>query len=126
VAVTRHPLRRVFERLVEDAHLAAKGDQAWDESSYQKMRMTEIIKTLTDHLPEFLVSHSSLYGLLCKGLHELSEDECLKHFRVVRVGIEMILDQEIEVRARRKKIEEASKAINNVVGLVNSTGLGNA
>lgn len=119
-------LRRVFERLVEDAHLSAKNDQAWDESSYQKLRMAEKIEALKGHLPEFLVSHSSLYSLLSKGLHELSEDECLKHFPVVRVGIEMILDQLIEDRARRKKVEEVSKAIGKVVGLISSADPGNA
>jgi len=112
-------LRRVFERLIEDAHILAKNNSEWDEDSYQKnSRMAERITALKDYLPEFLVSHSSLYGLLSKGLHELSEEECLKHFQVIRVGIEFILDQEIEAKARRTKIEEASKAINRAVGLV--------
>jgi hypothetical protein len=115
-------LRRVFERLVEDAHAIAKDESGWDEDSYRQMRMAEKITALKSHLPEFLVSHAGLYSLLSKGLHELSEDECLKHFSVVRLGIELILDQKIEERERQKKLEKASKAINTALGSMGQTG----
>ncbi|GGY66178.1 hypothetical protein GCM10007071_11210 [Marinobacter zhanjiangensis] len=63
-------------------------------------------------------------GLVDHYIHELSEDECLKHFSVVRLGIELILDQKIEERARQRKLEEASKAINMTLGSMgqNNTG----
>jgi len=59
---------------------------------------------------------------LSKGLHELSEDECLKHFSVVRLGIELILDQKIEERERQKKLDKASKAINSALGSMGQIG----
>ncbi|GGY66198.1 hypothetical protein [Marinobacter zhanjiangensis] len=61
-------LRRVFERLVEDAHIVAKHESGWDEDLYKQMRMSEKITALKSHLPQFLVSHAGLYSLLSKGL----------------------------------------------------------
>jgi hypothetical protein len=97
-------LRRVFERLVEDAHVVAKEEAGWDEDSYRQMRMAEKITALKSHLPEFLVSHAGLYSLLSKGLHELSEDECLKNFSVVRLGIELILDQKLNSGSGKRSL----------------------
>ena len=62
-------------------------------------------------MPDFLADHPKLYSILSKGIHELSEDECLKHFPVVKVGIELILDDKLEILRRRQKLEEASEAI---------------
>ncbi|MGJ7916368.1 hypothetical protein ACI48D_12950 [Massilia sp. LXY-6] len=104
-------LRRIFESLVEEAHQAATNDAGWDEGEYQKGRMGEKILLLRGHLPEFLVENRAIYGILSKGVHELSEDECLKAFPAVKVGIEIILDAQIEEAARRKKLEAATKSI---------------
>jgi len=58
-----------------------------------------------------LVEHRALYGILSKGIHELSEEECLKIFPAVKVGIELILDTKIEALERQRKIEAAKKEI---------------
>jgi hypothetical protein len=42
-------------------------------------------------------------------LHELTEEECKSYFPVVKSGIEIILDEEIEKRekeAREKKLKD--------------------
>jgi hypothetical protein len=104
-------LRRVFEHLVEEAHQLATSSDKWDDSEYLSLRMNERVQALKDHLPKFLVDHPEMYGILSKGLHELSEKECLEHFSAIKVGIELILDEKIEQKAREKKLKEASKAI---------------
>jgi hypothetical protein len=109
-------LRRIFESLVEEAHVAAKGDAGWDEEAYGRYRMSEKVGTLRAHLPPFLVEHPAMYSLLSKGIHELSEQECLKHFSTLRIGIELILDQRIEARERFQKISAAKAAIQKAVG----------
>lgn len=119
-------LRRVFEGLVELAHEEAKTDSNWDEDFYSQMKMKEKVSALRNYLPNFLVSHPEMYSLLSKGLHELNEDECLKHFPALRVGIELILDQKIEENARERKLKEASKAIKDATRIVNGSDLGNA
>ena len=66
---------------------------------------------LKQHLPEFLVENRKLYGIMSVGVHTLSEAECLAAFPVVRIGIDLILDEHLERHAREKKITEASKKI---------------
>lgn len=87
-------LRRIFESLVEAAHLQAKsGNDEWDESKYSSLKMTEKIKELKGYLPSRLVKSASLYGILSKGIHELSEDECIETYPLVKQAIQLILKQ---------------------------------
>ena len=79
--------------------------------------MDEKIQSLKHLLPPFLVQHRSLYGILSKGIHELTEQECLAAFPVVKMGIEIILDGKIQLEAERKKIVEASLAIAKLTAL---------
>ncbi len=41
----------------------------------------------------------------------LPQNDLTRHFPVVKVGIELILDDKLEMIRRRQKLEEASKAI---------------
>lgn len=109
-------LRRIFEGLIEEAHQHVLSQSGWDEAEYTKSRMSEKIQLLAAHLPKFLVEHRSLYGILSKGIHELTEDECLKAFPVVKLGIEIILDAKLREQQERKKLEEASRAIQRLAG----------
>ena len=104
-------LRRIFEFLIEEAHQKAKIQTGWDEAIYSSSRMNEKIKLLKNELPTFLVENKSLYSILSKGIHELSEEECLNAFPIVKVGIELILDDKLEEMNKLKKLEEAKKAI---------------
>lgn len=104
-------VRRIFERLIEEARIAASGQAGWNEESYGKSRMTDRIAMLKDHLPEFLVQNKALYSIMSVGVHTLSEEQCLGAFPLVRMSIELILDDHLEKAARKKKIEEAQKGI---------------
>lgn len=104
-------LRRVFEALVEEVHREAAVEKAWSEEIYERSRMSERIVLLKERLPKFLTDHPEMYALLSKGIHELSELECLRNFEALKIGIELILDQRLEEKERRKKIEAASRAI---------------
>jgi hypothetical protein len=104
-------LRRIFERLIEEARTEAKSDSTWNDEAFERARMGERIATLAGRLPAFLVENRSIYGILSKGVHELTEQECLEAFPVVRVSIELILDEKLEEAARAAKIDRARKEI---------------
>lgn len=104
-------LRRVFEALIEDAHRAALSTKGWDEQIFVKSRMAERIALLKAHLPMFLVENPGMYSLLSKGIHELSEVECMEHFHTLRIAIELILDEKLEHREKTRKMAEAKKAL---------------
>jgi len=76
--------------------------------------MDEQIAILKLHLPKFLVDNRKLYGIMSMGVHTLSEAECLEAFPVVRVGIELILDEHLEQQAREKKIATATRNISTL------------
>lgn len=107
-------LRRVFESLIEEAHQLAIGDAGWSEDEYKDARMSERIGLLSHHLPEFLVDHKNLYGILSKGVHELSEQECLDSFDTVKLGIETILDEKLFEQERESKRQRASSSMNKL------------
>jgi len=109
-------LRRIFEMLIEEAHAAAKSSDSWDERKYADARMNDKIVLLKDFLPEFLLKTAKIYGILSKGIHELSEQECLSHFIPIKNGIEIILDEKIETAQKHKKESETRAAIAQIAG----------
>lgn len=109
-------LRRIIEKLIEESHARAKNekDSVWDEDKYNQARIEERIKILKDYLPEFMVQNRKLYAILSKAVHELSEEECLKHFDTIKVGIELILDERLDEEEKKRKVEQATKKIGDI------------
>jgi hypothetical protein len=107
-------LRRIFEVLLEEAHSQAKTKKDWDEEAYVKQRVVERIEILKQYLPEFLVENKSLYGIVSKGIHSLTEKECLGLFETVKIGIELILDERLEKFEKQKKLEDAKRNISDI------------
>ncbi|MBD1880414.1 MULTISPECIES: short-chain dehydrogenase [unclassified Coleofasciculus] len=109
-------LRRIFEDLVEQAHQEAieiKKD-SWNEETYCRSRMDEKIGLLKEFLPDFLFRNRIIYSILSKGIHELSEEECLKYFDAVKIGIELILDEKLERSNREAKTKEVEKLLSEI------------
>jgi hypothetical protein len=103
-------LRRILERLVNKA-----AEEGTPIVNFERLKTTDKIAALgVDRLPEFLVRNSVLHSILSKGIHELEEEECLAAFNSCRVGIELILDEQIEKKNRAAKIEAASRAISDL------------
>lgn len=107
-------LRRVFEFLIEEAHQQAIKDTDWNEDDYLKSKVVERIDLLKYHLPSFLVENKSIYSILSVGIHKLNEQECLKYFEALKVGIELILDEKVELNNKKRKIEEAKLKLQQI------------
>ncbi len=110
-------LRRIFENLIEEVHIKAKinedneNKKPWDEDLYKDSRMDEKIKLLKDRLPDILVENRAIYGIMSKGIHELSEDECKTLFPDVKLGIELILDEKLYEQEKQSKRKSFSSFI---------------
>ncbi len=107
-------LRRIFEHLIELAHVEARQGEGWDEEQYESSRMDEKVKMLRSVLPASLIELSSVYSILSKGIHELTEEVCLQYFQPLEVAIELILDEKMEQQARRKKLTAAKAALDAI------------
>lgn len=80
--------------------------------------MEEKIELLKSYLPPFLVENKTLYSILSLGIHELDEQNCLAHFDTLRVGIEIILDEQLDEFKKKEKIREAKKKLNELRGQI--------
>lgn len=67
-----------------------------------------------DHLPSILVDNSRIYSILSKGIHALSEKECLEIFSPLLIAIELILDERLEIVERDKKISKMKNDLNKI------------
>ena len=115
-------LRRVFENLLEEAYVKVRSEvKNFPNGDYQKARMDEKIKMVKNHLPKFLVENRGLYAILSKGIHDLSEDECLQYFETVKIGIEQILDEKIIQKEKANKALKAREAIQKVYGKITNS-----
>jgi hypothetical protein len=112
-------LRRIFEGLIEEAHIKAKITDGGDDDAYYRSRMAEKISRLESYLPTFLVDNKGIYSILSKGIHELSEQECLEMFPVLKLSIELILDEKLLQKERESKTSLASKAIQSLIDKIN-------
>lgn len=105
-------LRRIFEYLVFEAYEVAKSNNPTiDEAAFISGRMNEKIQMLSDYLPDFLVENHHIYGILSKGIHELSEEECKEYFAVLKSSIEMILEERLEKFQKDKYKAEIRNAL---------------
>lgn len=107
-------LRRIFENLIEESHQEGLKNNEINESEYISGRMEDKIRLLKNLLPEFLYDNRAIYGILSKGIHELTEQECLEYFPIMRIGIELILDEKYEKHERIEKQKEIAKEIEKI------------
>ena len=108
-------LRRVFERILEAAKVEAESEGIVDISEYDSMKVSERIKLLKDYLPDMISSNPKIYGIVSKGIHEMSEEECNKYFPVLRNSILLILDQWAEKRKKQELAKDLQASINAIV-----------
>lgn len=107
-------LRRIFENLVESVRLESdpRGER---EAEFRSMRMAERITALAGNLPPAVVKYKAAYGLLSKGLHELTEAECREYFPLIRAAVIVMLEQKYEAAQKAKAeadLERAFAAVN--------------
>lgn len=115
-------LRRVFENLIEEAHASAQAEnKEFSNADYVRARMDDKIQMVKDYLPDFLVENRTLYSILSKGIHDLSEDECLQYFETMKIGIEQILDEKIIKKEKADKALKAREAIQKAHGKLNNS-----
>jgi hypothetical protein len=108
-------LRRVYETLIENARKKAEQDGVLAEN-FERIHIKEKIKALSDYLPEYMVENRNAYGILSKGIHELSEDDCKIGYEILYNLIVLILEDQEERRKKELRKKDISNAINALNG----------
>jgi hypothetical protein len=104
-------LRRIIERLVIQRFEELKTEKNWEQNDFNRFKMVDKIDFLKDDLPEILVGNKHIYGILSKGIHELSEDHCLTAFEPLKAIILMILEEDLAKREHEKAKQKAIKEL---------------
>lgn len=96
-------LRRVFERMIlraHDAHVAAGFDVV---EGFASLPMDRRILAIRDQLPSKVVQNSNVFGVLSKGIHELSDEEGRELFPLVKTVVFQMLGEEERLRLAREQ-----------------------
>lgn len=109
-------LRRIFERMLIKAKEIS--GIAIDEEDFRRAHVDERISMLSDYLPNVLTSNPTIYGILSKGIHELSEDECLAYFPVLKECIQMILGEWEELRKKKEQETALTSALSKIASSI--------
>lgn len=107
-------LRRIFENLIFETFKDNAAAVGVKESDFKMQRMEHKIEKLKTFLPSQLVEMKSIYGILSKGVHELTEEECLKYFAPLKLSIELILDQKIEEAKKKERDASVKKQLQSI------------
>jgi hypothetical protein len=107
-------LRRIFEALIESAYKVAKEEAGWDENAYMKAAMQERIKQLKGYLPRSIVSRPQTYAILSNHVHNMTDDECLRNFNTVKLGILMIAEEKLREHEAAALDGQLDAAINEL------------
>lgn len=113
-------LRRVFERMITRAHQRHFEKSGEYLESWNELRMGERIKALAEELPSVVQSNYAVWGLLSKGIHELSDDEAEMLFPLVKAVIFEMLGEEERRRQATIQSEVTSKALASAAARFNS------
>lgn len=111
-------LRRIFERIIIIASQKAIEAGKIDAKEFGEAHVDEKIKKLAEYLPKSLVNNPVFYGIISKGIHELSEEECLEFFPVMQSFIMMIIRQWEKIRKDEEEENKLTASLSNIAAKV--------
>jgi len=109
-------LRRIIENLVFDKYNQVADELEISKKDFEHLKFDIKIETLKDYLPKVLVTNKNVYGIVSKGVHELSEEECREMFPYIKTGIELILDDLLVEKERKEKEKVFEKFVAQKTG----------
>lgn len=103
-------LRRVFEKLIFDVFDENAIEINMTKADFIKLKMENKIEKLESFLPNFLTENKKvLYGILSKGVHELTEKECLNYFDTMLKSIIIILEEKNKLKNKKEVKDKLQK-----------------
>lgn len=109
-------LRRIIEGLVFEKYEKVKDELDVSDTDFKHSEFKDKLDILKLYLPIVLVKNKNIYGIVSKGIHELSEEECLSMYPYIKTGIELILDDIIAEKERAKKEKLFTRFVEDTTG----------
>ena len=111
-------LRRIFEGLVLEAEAIASKMDGWNAEEYRNRDFNKKIEYLDAFgqklIPDELsIVKTKIYGVLSRGVHASSDQECIELFPVMKYVIEELLDHKIATKERENKLKMLDSVLGN-------------
>lgn len=109
-------LRRIFEKLLSDCFEQNQTELEIIEDEFMKLRMDDKLNKLKKFLPQIIYEngYNQVYSKVSDGIHNLSEDECSHLFIPLRMAIEEILIEKIQLKEKKSRQEKLGKELQNI------------
>lgn len=109
-------LRRIFEKLLLDCFNENVDKIDIEKETFLKLRMEDKLEKLKNFLPDIIFAdgYNKIYSKISDGIHNLSEDECETLFIPLRMAIEEILVEKLELKAKKIRQEKLGKQLQNI------------
>lgn len=104
-------LRKIFENLIWNTFTDNKASISKNKDDFKKLHMSEKVKIIKGFLPDEISSFMSIYKILSVGVHELSEQDCLKYFNIMKLSIELILEEKIKANKEKERNDKITKEL---------------
>lgn len=108
-------LRRIFERLLE-RHRREHESTRGPIDGFDTMHVDQKVLALKDSLPKEVVENRKIYGILSKGIHSLTEDQCVSYYTIINAALVEVLERDIYERQRLKTAAALRGAIADIAG----------
>lgn len=119
-------LRRILEHFVEEVHIncvnqcneaVANGSgSAFNEEEYKDLRFNEKINYLEQNFNKTIIPaelndiRGNIYGVISKGVHESTEEECLQLFSSAKYIIDTFIEERIQQKEKQERLLQVKKA----------------
>ncbi len=107
-------LRRIFEKIIEQAKINSIFNGNVQENAFHNKKMDEQISLLKDDLPDVIVNNKVFYKIVSKGIHDLSEEECIEFFPILRDAIILIWNEWQRKLEEQNTKESLTKSLNQI------------
>lgn len=109
-------LRRIFEKILLDCFIDNKSNIDIEREEFLKLRMDEKLSKLKSFLPAIIFEngYNTIYTKVSDGIHNLSEEECQRLFIPLRMAIEEVLIEKIELKNKRVRQENLGKQLQKI------------
>ncbi len=109
-------LRRIFEKLLLDCFEQNQDELEITKDDFKRLKMEDKLNKLKEFLPSIIFDngYNQVYSKVSNGIHNLSEDECGQLFIPLRMAIEEILIEKLELKEKKDRQEKLGKELQKI------------
>ncbi|EOT2913835.1 hypothetical protein ACLBZE_001582 [Clostridium perfringens] len=97
-------IRRAFEKLI----IISEGKEHENDGTTMKDRIKN-----NKYLPDLIKENSRIYNIISEGIHNQSEEECMKLFKIIKVGVMILITRVYSYVEEEKELDKLKSLISS-------------